>query len=180
MAIVVRLGPLPLQRRGPTRVAELERIFGTAVQLIEVFTVAELATAVETPDVIAVALDAPPPGQLAEAIAAVGALPKLRPLWRRQRNTRGEFGSSTWSPGPGSARTWPNASAEVTGSFVSGRLDQRSWENNEGEKRSKVEITANEIAPSLRWATVEITKNERRTPETVPAGGTGPDDEEPF
>ena len=91
MAIVVRLGPLPLQRRGPTRVAELERIFGTAVQLIEVFTVAELATAVETPDVIAVALDAPPPGQLAEAIAAVGALPKLRPLWRRQRNTRGEF-----------------------------------------------------------------------------------------
>jgi single-strand DNA-binding protein len=64
---------------------------------------------------------------------------------------------------------------------VSGRLDQRSWENNEGEKRSKVEITANEIAPSLRWATVEITKNERRTPETVPAGnGAGPDDEEPF
>src|ERR1700724_2961469 len=88
MAIVVRLGPLPLQRRGPSRVAELERIFGTAVQLIEVFTVAELATAVGTLDVLAVALDAPPPGQLAEAIAAVGALPKLRPLWRRRRNTR--------------------------------------------------------------------------------------------
>ena len=65
---------------------------------------------------------------------------------------------------------------------VEGRLDQRSWETNDGDKRSKVEITANEVAPSLRWATVEITKNERRSPQTVPAGnGAGPDDgEEPF
>jgi single-strand DNA-binding protein len=64
---------------------------------------------------------------------------------------------------------------------VEGRLDQRSWENNEGEKRSKVEITANEVAPSLRWATAEITKSERRSPQSVPAGnGAGGDDEEPF
>jgi single-strand DNA-binding protein len=48
---------------------------------------------------------------------------------------------------------------------VSGRLDQRSWENQEGERRSKIEITADEVAPSLRWATVSITKNERRAPE---------------
>ncbi len=52
---------------------------------------------------------------------------------------------------------------------VSGRLDQRSWENQEGEKRSKIEITADEVAPSLRWATVDITKNERRSPNG--AGG---------
>ena len=51
---------------------------------------------------------------------------------------------------------------------VSGRLDQRSWETPEHERRSKVEITADEVAPSLRWATASITKNERRTPE--PAG----------
>jgi single-strand DNA-binding protein len=49
--------------------------------------------------------------------------------------------------------------------LVSGRLDQRSWESQEGEKRSKIEITADEIAPSLRWATVSVTKNERRAPE---------------
>jgi len=48
---------------------------------------------------------------------------------------------------------------------VSGRLDQRSWENQEGDKRSKVEITADEVSPSLKWATVEITKNERRSPD---------------
>lgn len=49
--------------------------------------------------------------------------------------------------------------------MVTGRLDQRSWENQEGERRSKIEITADEVAPSLRWATVEITKNERRSPD---------------
>ena len=42
---------------------------------------------------------------------------------------------------------------------VSGRLEQRSWETEQGDKRSKVEVVADEIAPSLRWATVEITKN---------------------
>ncbi len=54
---------------------------------------------------------------------------------------------------------------------VSGRLDQRSWENPEGERRSKIEITADEVAPSLRWATVQITKNERRGPDG--GGGDG-------
>ena len=56
--------------------------------------------------------------------------------------------------------------------MVSGRLDQRSWENQEGEKRSKIEITADEIGPTLRWATVSVTKNERRAPDGSP-GGTG-------
>jgi single-strand DNA-binding protein len=44
---------------------------------------------------------------------------------------------------------------------VSGRLEQRSWETDQGEKRSKVEVVADEIAPSLRWATAQVTKNER-------------------
>jgi single-strand DNA-binding protein len=45
---------------------------------------------------------------------------------------------------------------------VTGRLDQRSWESADGERRSKVEITADDLAPSLRWATVPVTRNERR------------------
>jgi single-strand DNA-binding protein len=44
---------------------------------------------------------------------------------------------------------------------VSGRLDQRSWENQEGEKRSKVEIVADDVAISLRWATADVHRNER-------------------
>lgn len=88
---------------------------------------------------------------------------------------------------------------------VTGRLDQRSWETQEGDKRSKVEIVADDVAPSLRWATAQITKNERREggdgggfaggsgggggggssrpapSEPAAAGGRGYDpDEEPF
>ena len=45
---------------------------------------------------------------------------------------------------------------------VYGRLEQRSWETNDGEKRSKVEIIADDVAPSLRWATASITRNDFR------------------
>ena len=45
---------------------------------------------------------------------------------------------------------------------VSGRLEQRSWETQDGDRRSKIEIIADEVSPSLRWATVEVTRNERR------------------
>ncbi len=56
-----------------------------------------------------------------------------------------------------------------------------------GHKRSKTEITADEVAPSLRWATVTATKNERTSgPEgTTPGGPQGaaqdyPESEDPF
>lgn len=43
---------------------------------------------------------------------------------------------------------------------IYGTLSQRSWENQEGERRSKVEIIADDVAPSLKWASAEITRNE--------------------
>jgi single-strand DNA-binding protein len=49
--------------------------------------------------------------------------------------------------------------------IVTGRLDQRSWETPDGEHRYKVEITADELGPSLRWATTQVVKNDRREPE---------------
>ncbi len=58
--------------------------------------------------------------------------------------------------------------------MVSGRLEQRSWENQDGDRRSKVEVVADEIGPSLRWATCTITKNERKGPGEGPTGGGGP------
>ncbi len=45
--------------------------------------------------------------------------------------------------------------------LVTGRLDQRSWDTPEGDKRSVVEISAEEIGPSLRWATAEVRRSER-------------------
>ncbi len=45
--------------------------------------------------------------------------------------------------------------------IVNGRLEQRSWETENGDKRSIVEINADEISPSLRWATAVVTKTPR-------------------
>jgi single-strand DNA-binding protein len=56
---------------------------------------------------------------------------------------------------------------------VSGRLEQRSWETDNGDKRSKVEVVADEIGPSLRWATATVTKNERREGGGGAGGGGG-------
>jgi single-strand DNA-binding protein len=57
--------------------------------------------------------------------------------------------------------------------IVTGRLDQRSWETQDGDKRSKIEIVADEIGPSLRYATAQITKNERRGGDFEGGGGGG-------
>ncbi len=73
--------------------------------------------------------------------------------------------------------------------IVSGRLEQRSWEGQDGEKRSKVEIIADEVGPSLRWATAQVTKTDRRSPDGQAAGAARSSeppprepayDEEPF
>jgi single-strand DNA-binding protein len=78
--------------------------------------------------------------------------------------------------------------------IVSGRLEQQSWERD-GQKHSKIEIVADEVGPSLRWATANIERNERREGggfdsgggssrpvqnEPANAGGGYANDEEPF
>ncbi len=45
--------------------------------------------------------------------------------------------------------------------IVTGRLEQRSWETQEGDKRSVVELQVDEIGPSLRWATAQVTRTTR-------------------
>lgn len=74
--------------------------------------------------------------------------------------------------------------------IVTGRLEQRSWEKD-GEKKSLVEVVADEIGPSLRWAQAQIEKTERSGGDSRGSGSSGssgsgrqPDpiygDEEPF
>lgn len=74
---------------------------------------------------------------------------------------------------------------------VTGRLEQRTYETQAGEKRSAVEIVADEVGPSLRWATAQIEKNDRRGgdeggrpmsggPSRGGGAGYTHDDEEPF
>ena len=96
-----------------------------------------------------------------------------------------------------SCAVWRQAAENVAESVgrgtrvtVAGRLDQRSWETPEGDKRSKVEIVADDVAPSLRWATAQVTKVPRGEGPSSGGGGysepprTEPpaydDAEEPF
>jgi single-strand DNA-binding protein len=44
---------------------------------------------------------------------------------------------------------------------VVGRLQQRSWTAEEGSARSTIEVLAEELGPSLRWATAATTRTPR-------------------
>ena len=69
----------------------------------------------------------------------------------------------TWKDGDTSffrINAWRDLAEHVTDSLskgdralVLGRLKTRSWETPEGERRSVVEVEAEEVGPSLKWAT---------------------------
>jgi single-strand DNA-binding protein len=46
--------------------------------------------------------------------------------------------------------------------IASGRLGQRDWEDKEGNRRTSVEVTLDEIGPSLRYDTADVLRAERR------------------
>jgi single-strand DNA-binding protein len=58
---------------------------------------------------------------------------------------------------------------------VTGRLQQRSWEDQQGNKRSTIEIQVDEVGPSLRWATASVQKSQRSGSQSggTPSGGQG-------
>lgn len=77
--------------------------------------------------------------------------------------------------------------------IVAGTLKQRSWETPDGDKRSKIEVIADEVGPSLRWATASVERMGRSSSDggggsaaAAPQGGSdGPppsydNQEEPF
>jgi single-strand DNA-binding protein len=73
--------------------------------------------------------------------------------------------SGTWKDGETSffrINAWRDLAEHVTDSLskgdralVLGRLKTRSWETPEGERRSTVEVEAEEVGPSLKWATAQ-------------------------
>ena len=50
---------------------------------------------------------------------------------------------------------------------VTGRLEQREYTSREGEKRTAIDVVADDIGPSLRWATATVV----RTPKQEGQGG---------
>lgn len=57
--------------------------------------------------------------------------------------------------------------------IVTGRLEQRSYETRDGEKRNVTEVIADELGPSLRWAQVEIERISRDSAGGGSSGGGG-------
>lgn len=67
---------------------------------------------------------------------------------------------------------------------VTGRLQMRSWETQDGDKRSVIEIEADEVGPSLKWATAKVERQSRSSGGggdwTPAAVGAGADEETPL
>jgi single-strand DNA-binding protein len=108
-----------------------------------------------------------------QAVATFGVAVNRR--WQNRQNNEWEEQTSFFD-----VKCWAQMAENVSESLsrgarvlISGRLEQRSWETEQGDKRSKVEVVADEIAPSLRWATAQVTKNQRREGDGSDRGGTG-------
>lgn len=83
--------------------------------------------------------------------------------WRNQQTQEWEeqtsfFNVVAWRQ---LAENAQNSITKGTRVMVTGRLEQRSWETDQGEKRSIVEIVADDIAASMRFATVDVHRVER-------------------
>ena len=94
--------------------------------------------------------------------------------------------TNAWKDGEAlflTVNVWRQAAENVAESLtrgtrviVTGRLRQRGWETKEGEKRTSYEIEADEVGPSLTYATVTINKNPRGSSGGNGGFGGGSDD----
>jgi len=101
------------------------------------------------------------------------------------------FNVTAWDTLGENASASLNKGARV---IVTGRLEQREYETKDGEKRTVVEVVADEVGPSLRWATAQVervarsngtsTGNGDHQPGQSSSAHRAPDpvygDEEPF
>ncbi len=93
------------------------------------------------------------------------AMAKIRVAVNRRYQRDGEWQEDTSFFG---GTMWRDAAESVAESLhkgdrviITGRLEQRSWETQEGDKRSIVEVAIDEMGPSLRWATAQVTRTPR-------------------
>lgn len=108
--------------------------------------------------------------------------------WQEQTSW---FNITAWGElGENAAATLVKGSRVV----VTGRLEQREFTSREGEKRTAIDVIADDIGPSLRWATATVVRKPKQdgqgggaTNNRPANSGTNPgteatpfDGEEPF
>ena len=75
--------------------------------------------------------------------------------------------------------------------IVNGNLRQRSYETNEGEKRTVYEVEVEDVGPSLKWATARVERTNRSSggrgtgtapqgPHGAYSGGQPPQNDDPW
>jgi single-strand DNA-binding protein len=114
---------------------------------------------------------------------AVGRRYQVNGEWQEQTSY---FNITAWGQlGENAAATLAKGSRVI----VTGRLEQREYTTRDGDKRTAIEVVADELGPSLRWATAQV---ERQSGQGGgggnrggnAGGGAAPDpymgDEEPF
>lgn len=90
------------------------------------------------------------------------------------------------------ASCWREFAEHVAGSLTkgsrvvaTGRLKQRNYDDRDGNKRTAIELEVDEIGPSLRYATAQVTRGSGGSNMNVPQGDAGDgawnqNDETPF
>ncbi|MEY3396526.1 MAG: single-stranded DNA-binding protein [Actinomycetota bacterium] len=92
---------------------------------------------------------------------AVGRRYQVNGEWQEQTSY---FNVTAWGQlGENAAATFTKGTRVV----VTGRLEQREYTSREGEKRTAIDVIADELGPSLRWATATVV----RTPKQDGQGG---------
>ena len=114
---------------------------------------------------------------------AVGRRYQVNGEWQEQTSY---FNITAWGQlGENAAATFTKGTRVI----VTGRLEQREYTTREGDKRTAIEVVADEIGPSLRWATAQVERQSRQGGENaaprVASSNTSPDpymggEEEPF
>lgn len=98
--------------------------------------------------------------------------------------------SNEWKDGDAlflRASVWREFAEHVAGSLTKGmrviaqgRLTQRSYQDREGNQRTVIELEVDEIGPSLRYATAQVTRATDRSQGRAGTPNTGGAGDEPW
>lgn len=115
---------------------------------------------------------------------AVGRRYQVNGEWQEQTSY---FNVTAWGDLGENAAASLSKGARVV---VTGRLEQREYTTREGDKRTAIDVIADELGPSLRWATATVERTAKKDGASSggasrgsnPAGESSPHDsgEEPF
>ena len=113
---------------------------------------------------------------------AVGRRYQVNGEWQEQTSY---FNITAWGQLGENAAASLSKGARIV---VTGRLEQREYTTREGDKRTAIDVIADELGPSLRWATAQVERTPRQDGAgTKSGGGTSPsgeaspfEGEEPF